>query len=229
MKVKTIRRQEPHLIEGVVVVIDVIRAFTTTAFAFAAGAKEIILVGEVDEAFKHHRENNELVLVGEVNAAPIPGFHFCNSPAQMKTADLKGKTLVLRTSSGTQGVMVTQGAEAVLASSFVVAEATIERIKELAPKAVTMMVTGTNRGGAEDFALADYLTQRLQGNDAFSKPYLQQVIDSPTGQLHFSGEHPYFPKEDLDAVLLVDHFPFATEVFRENGLFILRPVGKRKP
>ena len=35
---------------GTVVAIDVIRAFTTAAFAFAAGAQDILLVGEVQEA-----------------------------------------------------------------------------------------------------------------------------------------------------------------------------------
>ena len=40
---------------GTVVVIDVLRAFTCAAFAFAAGAKEIILVQETAEAFALHR------------------------------------------------------------------------------------------------------------------------------------------------------------------------------
>ena len=35
---------------GVVVVIDVVRAFTTAAFIFDAGAAEIILVSTVEEA-----------------------------------------------------------------------------------------------------------------------------------------------------------------------------------
>ena len=35
---------------GMVVVIDVLRAFTTAAYAFHLGAKEIRCVGSVDEA-----------------------------------------------------------------------------------------------------------------------------------------------------------------------------------
>lgn len=35
---------------GIVVVIDVIRAFTTAAFAFDAGARDVVLVSTVEEA-----------------------------------------------------------------------------------------------------------------------------------------------------------------------------------
>lgn len=36
---------------GVVVVVDVLRAFSTSAYAFAAGARDITLVSTVEEAF----------------------------------------------------------------------------------------------------------------------------------------------------------------------------------
>ena len=39
-----------HTVRGTVLVIDVIRAFTTAAYAFAAGARDIVLVSGVDEA-----------------------------------------------------------------------------------------------------------------------------------------------------------------------------------
>ena len=39
---------------GLVVVVDVIRAFTAAAFAFAGGADSIILVSTVDEAMALH-------------------------------------------------------------------------------------------------------------------------------------------------------------------------------
>ena len=51
-------------------------------------------------------------------------------------------------------------------ASFVVAEATIKRILELAPTHVSLIVTGMHNG-EEDLALAEYLQARL----------LQQPID----------------------------------------------------
>jgi 2-phosphosulfolactate phosphatase len=42
---------------GTVVVIDVLRAFTTAAYAFAAGAADITLVGATEEAFALRERN----------------------------------------------------------------------------------------------------------------------------------------------------------------------------
>ena len=50
MEASYLARWELEGVGGVVVVIDVLRAFTTAAFAFAAGAREIVLVSTVDEA-----------------------------------------------------------------------------------------------------------------------------------------------------------------------------------
>jgi 2-phosphosulfolactate phosphatase len=58
---------------GTVVVIDVLRAFTTAAFAFAAGAADITLVGAIEEAFALRERNPDLLLAGEVYGLPIEG------------------------------------------------------------------------------------------------------------------------------------------------------------
>ena len=39
-----------HTAAGVVIVVDVLRAFSTAAYAFSRGAEKIILVGDVEEA-----------------------------------------------------------------------------------------------------------------------------------------------------------------------------------
>ena len=55
-------------------VVDVLRAFTTTAYAFDRGAKEIILVSTIEEAFELRERDGDYLLVGEVNGLPIDGF-----------------------------------------------------------------------------------------------------------------------------------------------------------
>ena len=52
---------------GVVVIVDVFRAFTTAAVAFARGAERIVIVPEVDEALRLRDEGVGEVCVGEVN------------------------------------------------------------------------------------------------------------------------------------------------------------------
>ena len=110
--------------EGHVVVIDVVRAFTTAAFAFEAGAREIALVGTPEEAFALRGEWRDAVLVGESGGRPIPGFDFGNGPAALVGADLRGHRVILRSSSGTQGVVRATAAKEILLGSLVVARAT---------------------------------------------------------------------------------------------------------
>lgn len=222
--IQKVRLPECHLLDGLVVVIDVIRAFTTAAFAFAAGAEKMILTGEIEEAQQLHHRFPEALLAGEQQGILIPGFHLGNSPVEMSSASVKGKTIIFRTSSGTQGVVRSTQADKILVSSFVVAEATLKRIQHLRPEKVSFVITGTKRGGYEDLALADYLEKTLLEGRINPEPYIERVKLSPTGLAFSSGEFPHFQKHDLDATCEIDKFPFALEVFKENGLHILRPV-----
>jgi 2-phosphosulfolactate phosphatase len=79
---------------GAVVVIDVLRAFTTAAYAFAAGATEIYLVSTVEAALQLKSEKNALA-IGEIGGRRPHGFDLSNSPVLASRADLEGRTLVV--------------------------------------------------------------------------------------------------------------------------------------
>jgi 2-phosphosulfolactate phosphatase len=214
MIIQKIHRQDPHLVEGLVVVIDVIRAFTTAAYAFHKGAKEILIVKDVEEAFQLYDKYPDYLLMGEVGGKKIEGFHFGNSPYEISKQDLAGKTLIQRTSSGTQGIALCKGKDnRVLASSFVVAKATCKRIKQLNPAIVSLMSTGS---GSEDQALADYLEVLLKEGSTDHLPYIEQVTTSPTASRN--------PPEDIDACAQLDTFDFAMEVFSEGECQVLKKV-----
>jgi 2-phosphosulfolactate phosphatase len=223
MEIQKLRLPECHQADDLVVVIDVIRAFTTTAFAFASGAEKIILVGTIEEAFELGRKFPDALLMGEDGGRLVKGFHFGNSPVQMQNASVKGKTLIMRSSSGTQGVVKSINAKRMLVSSFVIAEATLNRIKVIAPAKVSFIITGTTRGGIEDLALADYLESRMNGEKS-PQQYIDRVLESPVGKVFKSGEYDEFPVHDLEASCQLDYFSFATEVSKEDGLHVLRPV-----
>ncbi|MCI0521281.1 MAG: 2-phosphosulfolactate phosphatase, partial [Chloroflexi bacterium] len=72
-----------HKAQGVAVVIDVLRAFTTAAFAFAAGAEEILLTDTVENALDLRRRFPGALVMGEVGGLPPQGFDFGNSPATL--------------------------------------------------------------------------------------------------------------------------------------------------
>jgi len=76
---------------GLVVVIDVFRAFSVAAHAFARGARTIIPVADIADARELKRLHPHWLLIGERHARPLPGFDAGNSP---EIAQLEGITLV---------------------------------------------------------------------------------------------------------------------------------------
>jgi len=210
---------------GTVVAIDVIRAFTTAAFAFAAGARDILLVGEVEEAWALRQRFPGSLVMGEVGGIKPQGFDLDNSPSALIGLDLGGRRLIQRTSAGTQGVVRSTRATALLASSFVCASATVRYLKHQPPKSVTFVVTGVgfHADGDEDAACADYLAAVLRGEAPDVAPYLARVRASSDGRF-FLEQPPRFPLSDMDCCLSVDRFDFAMVVERRDGLLAMRAV-----
>ena len=64
------------------------------------------------------------LLMGEVHGIRPDRFDFGNSPSEVLGADLRGKTVIQRTSRGTQGVVQSTRAEFLLITSFPCAGAT---------------------------------------------------------------------------------------------------------
>jgi len=212
---------------GVVVVIDVLRAFTTAAYAFANGAKTILLAGTPRQAFTLKRRFPDALLMGEVEGLPIPGFDFGNSPVQVSAAPLRGRRLIQRTSAGVQGVIRSRKAGVLLAASFVCARATALYIQSLSTKHATFIITGSsNEGrGDEDAACADYIAALLAGGEPDPAPYLHRVSQSTAGRVFADPARPEFPAQDLEYSLRANAFDFAMPVERRNGLLILQPSG----
>jgi 2-phosphosulfolactate phosphatase len=219
---------------GMVVVIDVLRAFSTAAYAFAAGAADILLVSEVEQAWELRRRFPASRTMGEVNGLPIPGFDFSNSPSELAGKDLSGRRLIQRTSAGTQGVARSQGASVLLAASLVCGRATAAWIAAHRPQDVSFIITGARpadalpgwpaSAGDEDLACADYLRSLLEGGAADPAEAARRVRQSPAGKVFADPQRPKFPAADLDLCTAVDRFDFAMQVTRSDGLLILQPV-----
>jgi len=210
---------------GMVVVVDVIRAFTNAAFAFSRGADRIYPVSGVDEALEFKRLNPEVLVFGEVGGIPPAGFDSGNSPTHTETLDLTGRVIVQRTGAGTQGVVRSVQATAMVAASFVVTSVTVKYIQRLRPDDVSFVVTGeTYDGGAEDLACAEYLETLLRGESPNTADYIERVRNSHDGQQFLDGSLPHAPASDLEHCISVDKFRFAMPVIRENGRHVMRAV-----
>jgi 2-phosphosulfolactate phosphatase len=202
---------------GVVVVIDVIRAFSVAAYACAGGAKSHWLVRTVEEARALREREPEALLVGEVGGRLIEGFDFNNSPSRMAAADVKGRLLIQRTGAGTRGAVAVENATHLLICSLTNARATATYARKLAMASegiVSLFPTAHIEEIAppnEDTICADYLEALLLGRDDAAT-----VLANGIAYLHtinrFAGFEPDngdFPVEDIPAVLATNRFDFA--------------------
>ena len=100
-----------------VFVVDVLRASTTIAAALAAGARAVVPTATVEEAIRLAQTlgPDETVLAGERNRLRVPGFALGNSPAEMTEDAVKGKTVVMTTTNGTEALLAVSAVPAVVA------------------------------------------------------------------------------------------------------------------
>jgi 2-phosphosulfolactate phosphatase len=226
MRIEQATRETCGDATGAVVAIDVIRAFTTAAFAFAAGARDIVLVSTVEEAFALRERFPGALAMGEVDGLPIAGFEFGNSPGDLMGHDLSERRLIQRTSAGTQGMVLSSKAELLLAASFVCAGATARFLQRAGAEQVTFVITGIHptRDGDEDAACAEYIACLLRGEQPDPAPFLQRIYTSDSGLMFVDATQLEFAPEDLEYCAALDRFDFAMLAERQDGLLIMRPI-----
>ena len=200
---------------GVVVVIDVMRAFTTAAYAFAAGIDEIDLVATVEEALTIPGFR-----MGEVGGRLIPGFDHNNSPSGLRGRRLSGRA-VLRTGSGSRCVAEATQATEVWLGSLVVASATIRALADR--NEVTFEASGRPHEGEEDIACAELMSAWLQGIIYSKESVVAAVAGSRAAGKHSSNDTD-FPLEDVGCAVAIDTFDFGMKAERRDGRWVARAV-----
>jgi 2-phosphosulfolactate phosphatase len=219
------RLQNQPEFEGAVVVIDVLRSFTTAAVALAHGASSIYPVEGVAAAILLAEKIEGSLSVGAIGGGdPAPGFDFGNSPSQLMQADLAGKAIVMSTAAGVRGLQRFHHAQQLYAASLVCARATADAIRAAGAKEVCFVITGewVDRDGDEDIACADYIESLLRGKQPEPDVFAQRVRNSDFGQRFAAGTWPNLPLADLVLCAQVDLFNFAMPVMREDGQLIIR-------
>lgn len=201
---------------GTVVIIDVIRAFTVSAYALAGGAVECRLVGDVEEARALAERITGAVISAEVDGLPVEGIAISNSPTMVRDRELRGSVLVQRSSSGVQGVVAAAGAERLFACSLAVASATSRALLASGAEVVTLVATGSDRGHPEDRACAEYVAGLLGGGGADLEELLAPLYRTPRYRELVEGRWPGFPATDVQLCLAADRFDFAMPVERDG-------------
>lgn len=216
---KVLRSDLAHCAElrGAVVVIDVLRSFTTAAYALAAGAREVQAAASAAAALAMARCDPAVLTVGAVGGgAAAEGFDLGNSPSALAGVRLCGRRVALYTAGGTRGLAACEQADLLLAGSLVCATASANWLRRLAPPRVTLVITGTwsDRDGDEDHACADLIEAVLHGDDPPRAAYAARVRQSDFGRRFGAVAYPQLPAADLDCCAAVDRFDFAMPVRR---------------
>jgi 2-phosphosulfolactate phosphatase len=194
---------------GVAVVIDVLRAFSTACYAFAAGIETIIPVATIQHALALRERCPEMILIGERNGAKPEGFDFGNSPSAIQTAALHRRTIVHATTNGTRGILAASLADQILTGSLVNAAALAAYLKHCQPDRVSLVCMGTASGPAiEDTLCAAYLQGLILGRPLDPASIRQAIRSHPSAAKFFDPRQVHFPPADLELCLRIDAFDF---------------------
>ena len=209
---------------GTAIIIDVYRAFTTAAIALSRGVNAIILVAEIEEALELKRNGAGDFCMGEVDGKRPQGFDFGNSPHEISTADVAGKTLIQSTRAGTVGVSAAVNADRIYAGSLITAEATVNAVIKSAPETVNIVAMGSEGKVKtdEDEQCALYLRNLLQGRDPDKDAVRSLILAGEESQKYGDPARPHFHPKDRDHALSISTIPFAISVTREAGLLVAR-------
>lgn len=210
--------------QGVVVAIDVFRAFTTAAYAFASGAAEIVMVAELDEALALKESGRVDMTVGERHGLMPDGFDFGNSPTAMSERDLGGKRIAQTTTNGTATLAAAPEGAILYAAALVNARATGEALR--AAEQATIIAAGRNGTARAD---EDELCALYMRSIAAKAPHdgvaFQDLLMRWFGREDFLKTREHLgPRSDWLLALELNKFDFVVKATRENGLLVAKPA-----
>ncbi|MCB1740096.1 MAG: 2-phosphosulfolactate phosphatase [Gammaproteobacteria bacterium] len=205
---------------GAVVIIDVFRAFTTAAVALANGAERVVMVSDVDQALALRERGVGQLCMGEVEGTPPEGFDHGNSPYAISMLDLSGRTVIQRTSAGTQGIVAASGADRLFAGALVTASACARVMKDSASDRASVVAMGKNGvvRTDEDELCALHLRNLLEGRPGAPEAVKAAILAGSEAARFLRADGRDAHPEDLAIALDIDRYDFAIEVRMNNGL-----------
>jgi len=140
--------------KNVTIIIDVLRCSSTIISLLAKGAKEIFIAKSIKEAKTLHFKLKNSILAGERHGIKPKGFDFGNSPLEFTEENVKGKSVILTTTSGAKAIYVAKNSALTLIGAFLnvkfVSEAAFKKAKE---KTVALIASGKKY----EFSLEDFI------------------------------------------------------------------------
>lgn len=211
---------------GIAVVIDVFRAFSVEGYAFDRGARMSIPVAEISVARQLKREHPQAILLGERHAKPLPGFDCGNSPTELERLDVKDRTLIHTTHSGTQGLANATQADEVITGALVNCAAIVRYIRSRSPARVTLVRMGheARERCDEDDLCAELIAARLRGEQVDTSHVRDRLREADSAKKFFDPACDWAPERDFELCTAVDIFDFVLRLDVSESPPILKRI-----
>lgn len=208
--------------QGIVVIIDVFRAFSVACYCLHGDPEFLMPVGSVEDARLLKEKYPAAILVGERGGKKINGFDYGNSPTELCKVELSGCQIIHTTHAGTQGVVNAMHASEVLTGSFLNAAATARYILNKSPEVVTLVRMGwkAETRSDEDDLCAEYLEHLLNGEDFDSSEIKNTLRQSACSKRFFDPLQPWSPESDFDLCLDINRFDFIIAAVKSRRGFL---------
>lgn len=204
-----------------VVVIDVLRAFTTACYIVDNNPKDYIIVSDIDTAHKLKKENPDYILIGERNGFNIPGFDYGNSPTEIKDLNFSNKTIVHTTTLGTKGIInALKYTKKIITGSFVNAKAIINYIRKENPNNVYLFCSDGRLNDNEDLMFAKYIKGYFENKPLDMCKIRSGLIKHESGINYLINPTTKYSKKDFFFALELDKFNLVLKAYLDTDKLI---------
>lgn len=155
-----------HNPDAIVVVIDILRATSAITTAFYNGVSKMIPVATVDEAMQY--KANGFMVAAERNGEIVEGFDLGNSPFGYMNNKVKGKTIAITTTNGTQAIEAAKNASKIIIGSFLNLDAVIEYLKKEKKDVLFVCAGWKNKFNLEDTLYSGAVAHELVFKHGFN-------------------------------------------------------------
>lgn len=173
-----------HKDNATVVVIDILRATSAITTAFYNGVAKMIPVATIEEAT--HYKNQGLIVAAERNGEIVEGFDLGNSPFGYMSSKVKGKTIAITTTNGTQAIEAAKQASKVVVGSFLNLDVIIEHLKTENKDVLLLCAGWKNKFNLEDTLFAGAVADALISKYDFTTSCDSAIA---AGQLYHLAKH----------------------------------------
>jgi 2-phosphosulfolactate phosphatase len=155
----------------------VLRATSAICTAFEHGVEKIIPVSTLEKALEYKYQG--FLVAAERDGCIVDGFDLGNSPFSYMAPELKGKTIVLTTTNGTQAINVAKNAYQIAIGSFLNLNALSNWLIESNRKVILLCAGWKDKFNLEDTLLAGAIARKLLDSKKF-----ESNCDSTRAAMH---------------------------------------------